>query len=162
VAYARELKSIGFDYVCVVSGAIDPVVPVQFAPNYQIPFAERIKREAGIATRGCGVSSNRPRPRRSSRPARPIWSRSRVPSLMTHDGDGMLPRRSGAQPSVPWQYQRLAPAQWPGHALRRGFGAPPARDPPNQPARPICRLSDKVERSILPANLSDMRRAERV
>jgi hypothetical protein len=25
---------------------------------------------------------------------------------------------------------------------------PPARDPPNQPARPICRLSDKCERCI--------------
>jgi len=55
VAYARELKRVGLDFVCVSSGATVPHAKIPVAPGYQVPFAEKVKREAGIATRAVGM-----------------------------------------------------------------------------------------------------------
>ena len=68
----------------------------------------------------------------------------------------------GTEPSVPWQYRRLAPAQWPGHALRRGFGAASSRG--TRPTSPLGRFADcqTSANAAYRVNLSDMRRAERV
>ena len=44
MAYARELERIGFDYVCVSSGALVPHARIPVAPGYQVPFAEKIKQ----------------------------------------------------------------------------------------------------------------------
>ena len=42
VAYARELKRIGFDYICVSSGGL-PKAKIKVEPNYQVPFAARVR-----------------------------------------------------------------------------------------------------------------------
>jgi len=55
VAFARELKRIGFDFVCVSSGATVPQARIPVAPNYQVPFAEKVRKEAGIKTRAVGM-----------------------------------------------------------------------------------------------------------
>ncbi|MBX6323999.1 MAG: NADH:flavin oxidoreductase/NADH oxidase [Rhodospirillaceae bacterium] len=55
VACARALKDRGADYVCVSSGGIVSDAKVPVAPGYQVPFAERVRREAGIATRAVGL-----------------------------------------------------------------------------------------------------------
>jgi 2,4-dienoyl-CoA reductase-like NADH-dependent reductase (Old Yellow Enzyme family) len=55
VAFARELKSRGVDFVCVSSGGISPDAKITIAPNYQVPFAEAVRREAGIPTRAVGL-----------------------------------------------------------------------------------------------------------
>ncbi len=55
VAFARELKRIGLDYVCVSSGAMVPQARIPVAPGYQVPFACKVKSETGIATRAVGM-----------------------------------------------------------------------------------------------------------
>jgi len=46
---ARWLKAHGVDMVDCSSGGAVPVAP-STGPGYQVPFAEKIKREAGLAT----------------------------------------------------------------------------------------------------------------
>ena len=55
VALARALRTLGVDAVDCSSGGLDKRQRIAFAPNYQVPFAERIKREAGIATVAVGL-----------------------------------------------------------------------------------------------------------
>ncbi|HUP94621.1 MAG TPA: NADH:flavin oxidoreductase/NADH oxidase [Burkholderiales bacterium] len=57
VVYTRELKALGCDYVTVSGGGVvlDAKVPV--GPGYQVPYAERVKREAGITTGSVGLIS---------------------------------------------------------------------------------------------------------
>jgi NADPH2 dehydrogenase len=55
VAFARALKRIGLDFVCVSSGGISPDARIAVGPNYQVPFAEAVRREAGIPTRAVGL-----------------------------------------------------------------------------------------------------------
>ena len=54
VAYARELRRIGFDYVCVSSGGL-PQAKIRVAPNYQVPFAEAVKKAVDIRVRAVGM-----------------------------------------------------------------------------------------------------------
>ena len=55
VVLARELKKAGCDYIDVSSGQLDPRQKIPFAPHYNTPFAEKIKREAGIPTMSVGM-----------------------------------------------------------------------------------------------------------
>lgn len=52
--FARELKSLGIDYVCVSSGGIVPKTGLVTGPGYQVPFAAHVRQEAGIATQAVG------------------------------------------------------------------------------------------------------------
>jgi 2,4-dienoyl-CoA reductase-like NADH-dependent reductase (Old Yellow Enzyme family) len=42
------LKEKGVDLIDVSSGALVPYQQIPVAPNYQVPFAEQIKKESGI------------------------------------------------------------------------------------------------------------------
>ncbi|REJ35920.1 MAG: oxidoreductase [Bacillota bacterium] len=55
VAFAAELKKIGVDLVDCSSGGLSLEQKVQAGPGYQVPFAERIRREVGIATGVVGL-----------------------------------------------------------------------------------------------------------
>ena len=55
VAYARELKRIGFDFVCVSSGATVPHAKIPVAPGFQVAFAEKIRKEADVKVRAVGM-----------------------------------------------------------------------------------------------------------
>src|SRR5260370_40922107 len=55
VVFARALKAIGCDYVCVSSGGIVPKAPIPVAPGYQLDLAARGRRDAGIAARAVGL-----------------------------------------------------------------------------------------------------------
>jgi len=54
VQVARWLKAHGVDMVDCSSGGISSVAPPA-GPGYQVPFAEKIRREAGIATMSVGL-----------------------------------------------------------------------------------------------------------
>jgi NADPH2 dehydrogenase len=54
VQVARWLKAHGVDMVDCSSGGIAPVAPAD-GPGYQVPFAEKIRREAGIPTMAVGL-----------------------------------------------------------------------------------------------------------
>ncbi len=55
VELARLLATRGVDLIDVSSGGLVPHQQVVAAPGYQVPFAERIRREAGIATGAVGL-----------------------------------------------------------------------------------------------------------
>jgi 2,4-dienoyl-CoA reductase-like NADH-dependent reductase (Old Yellow Enzyme family) len=55
VELAKILKGHGVDLMDVSSGGLVPKVLVPVGPGYQTPFAERIRREAGIATGAVGM-----------------------------------------------------------------------------------------------------------
>jgi 2,4-dienoyl-CoA reductase-like NADH-dependent reductase (Old Yellow Enzyme family) len=55
VILARRLKEIGADLVDCSSGFAVPGEPVPFGPGFQVPFAARIRAEAGIASGAVGM-----------------------------------------------------------------------------------------------------------
>jgi 2,4-dienoyl-CoA reductase-like NADH-dependent reductase (Old Yellow Enzyme family) len=55
VQFARALNEAGIDLVDCSSGGLVPHVKIPVAPGYQVPFAERIRREAGIPTVAVGM-----------------------------------------------------------------------------------------------------------
>ena len=55
VELARWLKDDGVDVIDCSSGGTVPHAKVATAPGYQVPFAARIRREAGIATAAVGL-----------------------------------------------------------------------------------------------------------
>jgi 2,4-dienoyl-CoA reductase-like NADH-dependent reductase (Old Yellow Enzyme family) len=57
VSFAKMLKAEGVDLVDVSSGGNDHRQQIPIGPGYQVAFAERIRREAGIATGAVGMIS---------------------------------------------------------------------------------------------------------
>ncbi|HVP45275.1 MAG TPA: NADH:flavin oxidoreductase/NADH oxidase, partial [Bryobacteraceae bacterium] len=55
VKLAGTLKSLGVDLVDCSSGGLVPYAKIELGPGYQVPFAERIRREAGILTGAVGM-----------------------------------------------------------------------------------------------------------
>jgi 2,4-dienoyl-CoA reductase-like NADH-dependent reductase (Old Yellow Enzyme family) len=54
VVLARHLKELGVDLIDCSSGFAVPDEPVPFGPGFQVPFAARIRTEAGIASGAVG------------------------------------------------------------------------------------------------------------
>ncbi|MEN5061682.1 NADH:flavin oxidoreductase/NADH oxidase [Luteimonas sp. TWI1416] len=55
VALARLLAPRGVDLLDVSSGGLSPAQQIDAVPGYQVPFARRIRAEAGIATGAVGL-----------------------------------------------------------------------------------------------------------
>lgn len=55
VALARLLKREGVDLIDCSSGGIVPNAKIPNTPGYQVPFSERVRREADIATAAVGL-----------------------------------------------------------------------------------------------------------
>jgi len=55
IELARRFKTRGVDLVDCSSGGAAPHAKVPVAPGYQVPFAEAVRREAGIATGAVGM-----------------------------------------------------------------------------------------------------------
>lgn len=55
VELARRLKQVGVDVIDVSSGGNCGSVILDLGPGYQVPFAERVKKETGILTEAVGL-----------------------------------------------------------------------------------------------------------
>jgi 2,4-dienoyl-CoA reductase-like NADH-dependent reductase (Old Yellow Enzyme family) len=55
VELARRVKPLGVDLVDCSSGGMVPYAKISPAPGFQVPFAEQIRREAGILTGAVGM-----------------------------------------------------------------------------------------------------------
>ena len=55
VMLSRRLRSLGIDLVDCSSGGAVLEQQIPLSPGYQVPFAERIRREAGVATGAVGL-----------------------------------------------------------------------------------------------------------
>jgi len=124
VAYARELKRIGIDFICVSSGATVPHAKIPAAPGFQVGFSEKVRKEAGVKTRAVGLIAD---PGHAERilaagqadmiaMARAILDN---PRWVWHAAE-----RFGVKIDYPPQYARVQPSLWPGSKLAR-----PQREP---------------------------------
>jgi 2,4-dienoyl-CoA reductase-like NADH-dependent reductase (Old Yellow Enzyme family) len=55
IELARRMRALGVDLVDCSSGGQVPHAKVPLGPGYQVPFAEAIRREAGVATGAVGL-----------------------------------------------------------------------------------------------------------
>jgi 2,4-dienoyl-CoA reductase-like NADH-dependent reductase (Old Yellow Enzyme family) len=106
VALAKLLKGEGVDLIDASSGGVVPDAKIAVAPGYQVPFAERIRRDAGILTAAVGFITE------------------------AKQADDIV--RTGQADVVLLARQMLVDPYWPAHAARAlGHKLPP----PNQYAR---------------------------
>jgi 2,4-dienoyl-CoA reductase-like NADH-dependent reductase (Old Yellow Enzyme family) len=123
IALAKELKQLGCDWIDASSGGLvkNQVIPV--GPGYQVPFAERIRKEVGITTIAIGMITE---PAQAER----IIAEGKADMVALARGFLWDPRWAwhaaielGAMPRIPPQYQRARRAQ-------AGLGAPLAGHSP--------------------------------
>jgi len=55
IEFSRQLKALGVDLIDCSSGGLIADAKVPAVPGYQVPFAEAIRRDAGIATGAVGL-----------------------------------------------------------------------------------------------------------
>jgi 2,4-dienoyl-CoA reductase-like NADH-dependent reductase (Old Yellow Enzyme family) len=120
VAFARELERIGFDYVCVSSGALvghARMPPV--TPGYQVQFAEKVKKNTGIKVRAVGMIADPEQAERivaSGKADFVAMARAILdnPRWVWHAAE-----RWGIKIDYPPSYARSRFDQWPGAKLAR-------------------------------------------
>ncbi|HET6555062.1 MAG TPA: NADH:flavin oxidoreductase/NADH oxidase [Dyella sp.] len=106
VQLAREVKLLGVDLVDVSSGGLIPHAKIPVAPGYQVPFASRIRHDAGLATGAVGLITE------STHAARIIEEGAADVVLIARESlrDPYFPRRAaqelGVPIAAPLQYQR--------------------------------------------------------
>ena len=117
VALARALKAAGLDYVCVSSGGVSAEARNPPQAGYNVPLADKIKREAGITTRTVGLIVD-------PKQAEAIIGEGKADMValarafldQPHWG-WQAAQVLGAEIKPPPQYQRATPAFWPGKTL---------------------------------------------
>ena len=55
IAFAKELKPRGVDWVDASSGGVSPLQKIPLGPGYQVPFAQAIKQATGVTTMAVGL-----------------------------------------------------------------------------------------------------------
>jgi len=118
VALAKALKQAGLDFICVSSGGISAEVKITLGPGYQVPFAEKVRQEAGIATRAVGLIA-------TPQQAEAIVTEGKADMIalaraMLDDPHWgwRAAQALGAEVKRPLQYTRAAPKRWPGAGYR--------------------------------------------
>lgn len=112
VVFAKELKALGCDYIDVSSGQLDARQRIPFAPHYNAPFAERVRKEAGMPTMSVGL----------------ITSASEAEEIIA----------SGQADMVALARAAIYDPRWPIHAAI-GLGVEPPFAPRLMPAHPRMR-----------------------
>jgi NADPH2 dehydrogenase len=118
VAVARALKSAGLDFVCISSGGISADSRPALVANTNVQFAERVKREASIATRTVGLIA-------TPKQAEAIVAEGKADMVALARAMLDDPHWGwhaayvlGAEVPRPRQYQRAAPKVWAGASYR--------------------------------------------
>jgi 2,4-dienoyl-CoA reductase-like NADH-dependent reductase (Old Yellow Enzyme family) len=118
-SYAKELKAIGFDYVCVSSGGNVPQQKINVVPGYQVGFAETVKRGAQLPVMAVGMIAD-------PQQAEDILAGGRADMVALARGLLDDPRwvwhaaeHFGIKLELPPQYRRARFDQWPGAELAR-------------------------------------------
>jgi len=118
VAFAKELKAAGLDYIDVSSANITPESRWPSDPGFNVPAAERVRRECGIPVRAVGMIVN-------AKQAEAIVAEGRADMIALaraflddpHWG-WHAAQALDADVVRPVQYARAAPKLWPGAAMR--------------------------------------------
>lgn len=111
VVFAKELQRRGCAFIDVSSGGLSPLQQIPAEPGYQVPFAERIRRETGLATIAVGLITE-------PEQAEKIISSGQADMVALARGMLYDPRwpwhaaaKLGAQVVVPKQYLRSQPRE---------------------------------------------------
>jgi len=127
VVYARELKRIGLDFICVSSGATVPQARIPVAPGFQVGFSDKVRKEAGIKTRAVGMIADADQ-------AEEILAAGKADMIAMARAILDNPRwvwhaaeHFGVKIDYPPQYARVHASLWPGAKLARPGGAPSDR-----------------------------------
>jgi len=119
VAYARELERAGFDYVCVSSGGLVSHAKLNVGPGYQLPFAERVKKDSNLKVRAVGMIADADQ-------AEAIVAQGKADMVAMARAFLDDPRwvwhaaeRFGVKLDYPPQYARARYDAWPGSKLVR-------------------------------------------
>ena len=126
VELARRVQALGVDLVDCSSGGNLPHADIPLGPGYQTPFAERIRREAGVLTGTVGMITD---------PAQADHV------IRTGQADAtFLARELLRDPYWPLRAARELgqPAAWPAPYLRAAPHGSPARTPANLPELESC------------------------
>jgi 2,4-dienoyl-CoA reductase-like NADH-dependent reductase (Old Yellow Enzyme family) len=119
VKMAKALKEAGIDYVDISSANITPESRWPSEPGFNVPIAERVRRETDLPVRVVGMIVN-------AKQAEAIVAEGKAdmiamaraflddPHWAWHAAQVL-----GAEVTRPPQYQRVGPKLWPGAALRR-------------------------------------------
>ena len=106
---ARELKKLGCDWIDASSGGLVKHQAIPVAPGYQVPFAERIRREVGVVTIAIGLITE-------AAQAESIVAEGKADMVALARGFLWDPRWAwhaaldlGATPRIPKQYLRGRP-----------------------------------------------------
>ena len=110
VELTAKLKDLGCDYITASSGGVTHEQQLNVYPGYQVPFAERIRRETGIATMAVGLITE-------PQHAEEILGSGRADLIALARGmllDPRWPWRAALEFGVPFsfpkQYERAHPA----------------------------------------------------
>ena len=109
VALAKELEPLGVDFIDCSSGGNVSNAKIPIGPGYQVPFAERIRREARVRTGAVGLIT-------SPQQAEEIVSAGQADAVVMAREllrDPYFPLRAGRElgQEITWpaQYLRAAP-----------------------------------------------------
>lgn len=118
VAYAKELKALGCDFIDVTTGGLDPRQKIEVKAGYQVFLAEKIKKEANIPTMAVGMIVG-------AQQAEDIVANGEADMVALARSVMDDPRWAwhaalelGESITYPEQYARCAPDLWPGAALK--------------------------------------------
>ena len=130
ITFARALKKLGYDYVCVSSGALKAQTRYTIGPNYQVPLAEAVKKAVPeIAVRAVGMIADPDQAEEivaSGKADMVAMARAFLdnPRWVWHAAEHF-----GALVTVPRQYERAAYNAWQGSKLARPDGTQPWLEP---------------------------------
>lgn len=112
VALAKMLREAGLDYIDVSSGGVAVGIHNPVGAGYNVPMAERVKKEAGIATRAVGLITD-------PEQAEVIVASGKADMVAIGRGfldnphwGWMAAEKLGADVTRPPQYARVAPKLW--------------------------------------------------
>lgn len=118
VELSRELKKRGCDFITASSGGATPDQKLKVHPGYQVPFAERIRKEANIPTMAVGLITE-------AKQAEEILVKEQADMIALARGVMFNPRwpwhaaiELGEQVYYPPQYQRAHPSMRGGDFLK--------------------------------------------
>jgi 2,4-dienoyl-CoA reductase-like NADH-dependent reductase (Old Yellow Enzyme family) len=117
IAFARELKARGADFVDVSSSSVSPDAKPVLSPGYQVPFAAAVRKATGLHTWAVGLITEPTQAERiiaSGQADTVALARALLddPRWVWHAAAEL-----GAEAAYPQQYARVRPKLWPGYRM---------------------------------------------
>jgi len=121
IELAKQIRPLGVDLIDCSSGGVVPDAKIPIGPGYQVPFAEAIRRDAGILTAAVGMIT-------TPAQATEILRGGKADLIV-------MAREFLRQPYWPLHAadEEKFPASWPVQYLRAAHRDTPRREPMNAP-----------------------------